>query len=1187
MDTKQRIMEQACAAALCLAALAGCGFVNRVGEREAAETALLEAALPAVYNPDFGIPAVAGVGAIYDIYIVIPPQGPVAGGNPAELRGVFPAPTNPAELAAIEAMYTVYFGNNIAPYDTSVSPYIGPSRINVTVPPGDAPGFVDVIFRDVTTLADAATLYDGYEYLNTAFTLYDVVPGRGWIFGDESADLQGTYPVTNAFSQSLLNNIAGASQFYRVYFDYLDNGGRLAAFDSTVIDPVITASNMYVRSPFGDDVELVDVTIVSHDNGDFSNSQVAQLGRAYKYYAMYLTRVIPNQGPVPGLNTARLEGFLPGLTIVSNIYSAYARYGVYFGGNRANFVDLVGPTPVFQPSVIVNMAARIYTTGFMYVEVPPAVVPGFVDVRIEDLEFNPDLRDDTTICPSCYEYVDEDGVGRWTNAEIFPSPVGKLPPGDLLVRITVTGELTGDDTVFIVPHGGDPDISAHRIPLNQLTAGDVNGEWVWTGTNAEEIPRVMGALLVDGHAAVYLFDTVNDEIIGDDTSDLSDDNRIEGLALEGRHFIIDTIPPRLRLVPLLERLRGDDFVSGDIPGDWSVTGAVDSAGSPPMPLTNPHPFDITALNGFPEVPFAGNWMERPAGLNSKAQVFFRVSSLTNFFLDSLYVNDEPTADLQFNLRVIFEDEDIYTVMGRTPGALDGNRFDNGNTTRLVAGFPTSPVTPQTGRRDEVLVPNSVNQEVLVAWDFQATPFQAPNITGITVDYDTANSPLAAGGNPALSANLAAAPIEMTAEYTLGDPLDATTGAQVEDTGPYSLMSVVFRAVDRAGDYFPQGNTALGRIKIFTANDTSDTEGYSDFQQPEVGPLNLWWLRSTATRVLSNVPPSGDAAAPEFSWETTGPDTETVFDPTDGLGVQRLYSFAIYETDPTQGTRDEQRDGRYTLLSGWSDWTVQDRLTRDDVLAVTNGREGRWFLIVVMSCNEAGDIELWPSGQLVNPTGIGPTVIESVNEGLGTEERNWERWFVPPVGQQVDTRLETYFWHDSVMFNSVPEPIETQFGDAEVIPYPAIRNFNPNAIAPVEVVAGRFTMRLSSEGGPLGLLWQISENGVNLMAGGLPIDIQPSLVVANAYTLVLPTTAAPNNNVLEVFLGTANRQPTYYTFQAQAYVDVNDNNAYDAGTDIIDASPATVQFVVVDNVAEFIQRRKSEDAQPIQETDRPQ
>jgi len=1184
------------AAALCLSAVAGCGLISRSNERAA------EPDLPPAYTPALErlpIAEVSGINSQYDIYAVIPSQGPLAGGNPARLDGAFPNPTTPAELAAAEGAYTVYFGNNIAPYDTVVSPYIAADRIYVTVPPGDAPGLVDVIFRDTVTLLDAATLYDGYEYINTSFSLYNVSPGRGWIFGDEAASLQGIYPVTNAFSQSLLGNVAGASQYYRVYFDVLGGNGRLAAFDATVLDPVITAGNMYVRSPFGDDVELVDVTIVSHDNGDFSNSEIAQLRRAYKYYAMYLTRVIPNSGPVAGLNTARLEGFLPGLAIASNIYSAYARYAVYFGSNRANFVDL-GPDPVFSPSTIVSMAARIYTTGRMYVEVPPGNGPGFVDVRIEDLESDPDLRDETTICPNCYEYTDPDGVGRWTDAEVVPNPVGKLPAGHLLVTITVTGEIDGDDNVFIVPHGGDPAVTAHRIPLDELSSGNVGGDWVWVGTNAEEIPRVLanGNLLVDGHAAVYLYDTENDEIVGDDTSELTDGGIIEGSALEGRHFIIDTIPPRMRLVPGLERLRGDDFVSGDIPGNWGVIADLDSAG-PVVTPTFAHPFDMSALAGFPEVSFAGNWMERPRRVNSKAQVFFRASSLTNFFLESNYVNNEPSANLMFTLQVVFEDVDIYTAMGRDrTGVLNTNRF-SGSTDRLVAGFPNG-TTTLTGRRDNVLVANTAQPDLQIAWEFLPSGTQSPNIEGITVDY-IPGTLVAAGGNPGLSTNLQAFPIELTGVYTIGDPGDPTSGVQVADTGARTLMPVVFRAVDRAGDYFPQGDPAQGRRKLYTANDTSGTDAYS--AQPEVGPLHLWWLRSTATLVTSNVPTSGDSVSPEFSWTTTGaPDTDVVLDPLDGVGVQRLYSYAIYRTDGA-GTRDEQRDGPYDTLVGslfgptggggpgqWSEWNPRATLNANEVRAITGGLDGVWYLLVVMSCDEAGNIEVWPEAQLEISANDGPSVIDFVNEGVGTQERNWERWFVAPVGRQVDTRVEPFFWHDQDQGTALPPPNfngdraflsgEPSFGDAEVIPYPSIRFFNPNAGIRLERVMGEFRMTLTSESGPLGVLWTLFENGVEVFTN---VEITPSQYLAIQGSLVLPPILTPDSG----FLGSANRQPTYYTFQAQAYLDVNNNDLYDNGTDILDTSPATVQFVVVDNVAEFIQRRKSEDAQPIQEMDRPQ
>ncbi len=826
-------------------------------------------------------------------------------------------------------------------------------------------------------------------------------------------------------------------------------------------------------------------------------------------------------------------------------------------------------------------------------------------------------------------------ISRWDVAEVCPNPVGKLEAGQLLVSIEGTGSIdTGMNApspVFIVPQGGDPSAAADRIYLREFSYTQSGPDFVWTGTNQAAIPRIIkGAtpaedLLLDGHAAVYI-DLGGGEILGDDVGDPGDDGVIQTggstPASEGRHFLIDTVPPRLQLNPSTGHLRGDDFVNRNFAGGiWTVNELDTSA---VIPQDFPHPYDVSGLtgtaNGFYDAPFDGNWMQRGLFPDSKAQVFFNVSSLTNNFAHSVPdANGVPTANLRFTLSVTFEDVDVYTAMGMVPPYAGRNAdFFGGSTIRQVAGFTGGDIpSPPGSDRDSALTSGN---RVLIQWDFQSTPFRLPEFTGVSVEYSS-GGPLAASANTGLSPNLAATPTLLRGTFDIGNASNATTGVQLGDAGVRTMMSVIFRAVDRAGDYTPLSNATPGTKKLYTRNDTNPTTGYSLQQQPEVGPLNLWWLRTTATRLISNIPASGDTRAPSFTWENTGepdpgafPDPGVLPDPSDDVGSERLYSYAIYRTVPTSGTRDEQRDGPYYLVGSlddaiggginkWSSWLPRTTLTALDVQDILPNEttDGAWFLLVVMSCDEAGNIELWPETQLdISESYIigmpPPLQIDRVDESGGAEERNWERWFVPPSGEAVDTRIEPFFWHDrafnlddnSSLFDGdglIDPNTESSFADAEVIPYPPRATFSPAAVLD-ERVAAQIRVRLLTDAGNANADWNLLENGVSIATGtGSTVTSGVAFVkdfIGDGFTVVIPR---PANSLS--YLGVASRQPTYYVFRARTFIDnpLNPNGTLDSG-EIYDTSPATVQFVVVDNVANYIQNRKSEDTQPIQEMDRP-
>lgn len=1273
------------ALALLVAIAGGCGWFGG-GEKPAANERVWTAP-PPVSGPLSGL---ARAGAIYDIYSVTPNQGPLPGGNKATLRGIFPPTQTIMAMYGAASTYQVYFGNNFAQLDGAIVPPFTSNEIHVIVPPGDAPGFVDVILRDINSNLDAATLYDGYEYIDN-FAITDVVPdvgplsggqhvtvfGRfpilapiataaqayaayrvyfdgiqapydtsvtpiitstrmyvitppgnapglvnvavattvytnqqpefrvlvdgyeyiggleltnvdpniGHIFGREPVTLTGTFPVTQAFSDMLDN--ADAGNYYTVLF-----GTRVAPFDVSMPTPVITPTEMHVLSPPNPDIGFVDVSVIAKDNPTISST----LDRAYRYYAMLITDIYPDRGPLPGGNGVRISGLFPVFDTINNVYTAEQYYTVFFGTQQASFSNI--EPPVIQPATNIDVMNATFDAGSMYVIAPPGLALGPVDVTVVD-DLGIDLP---AVAPDGYTYLGETSLGQWVEAQIQPNPVGKLPAGDLLVRVEVTGDITANERVFIVPHGADPNAANFDglIGLDNTAVGVAGDNTFWEGTNPDEIPRVLDGNLVDGHAALIIV-TADDTRIGA-SSDLTDGGNIAGNAVSDRHFIIDTVPPRMRVG---SGLIGDNFLISrfDAVANWrTLPGVVDQGAYPTVNHPYPLPPSNLPIGRFDFVSDAST-ITRPATEDSRAQLFFNTASLSNDAVPA-------QADLRFQATVTFEDVDIYTALNRTPTAADANFF-TGSRIRPVAGFPVSPVGPGAGLdRDPALVDGD---NVLIRWDFEPTVTRTPNITDIGVTYSSGGTPAADTAIPGELAGttdgrLGPFPTVLTGDFDIGNQTDINTGVQFDDIPPEGAkMQVVFRAVDRAGDYFPRGDTTLQRVKLFTQNDFDPDQGFAPNRQPIVGPLNLWWLLTTSTRLTSSVPPGGDARNPSFEWEITNtPNPRAVPFANPVNSVQRLYNFAIFRNvvtdvngdgqidarDVTE-TREELYDGPYEMLTGWFGWDTPTSLAPARVQTLIANSlpandfvdEGVWFLIVVVSSDEAGNVEIWPTSQLDISTAPitgdvdSPSRIERVID-TKAEERNWVRWYVPPVGQVVDTQVTPLFWHDSLVQGTTgqPDANEANFGDAEVIPLPPVKDFPPQPGTILQDVAARFRIRTFTESGQEpSVSWSLEEDGNPVFTD----EVIPNIaMLGNDAILTLPNSLYPI-----IFGDRENRQPRYYVFRARTFVDLNNSGTLDDG-DIVDTTPANVPFVVVDNVAEYIQNRRSSEAQPIREQDRP-
>ena len=188
--------------------------------------------------------------------------------------------------------------------------------------------------------------------------IYAIDPILGPLPGGTPVVITGAFPVPTP-----LTTVAAAAAAYTVYFDYVIP----ATFDGSVPE-IVTATAMYLIAPPGIVVGPGDVLL--RDNFDPNN--FANVANGYTYTSpLTITGIIPNSGPVAGLNPATIFGSFAIYTLTT-IAEADAAYAVFFGSQLASF------DPATVPNVV--------TPANMGVIVPPSVTGlGPVDVRVVDL----------------------------------------------------------------------------------------------------------------------------------------------------------------------------------------------------------------------------------------------------------------------------------------------------------------------------------------------------------------------------------------------------------------------------------------------------------------------------------------------------------------------------------------------------------------------------------------------------------------------------------------------------------------------------------------------------------------------------------------------------------------------------------------------------------------------------------
>lgn len=752
----------------------------------------------------------------------------------------------------------------------------------------------------------------------------------------------------------------------------------------------------------------------------------------------------------------------------------------------------------------------------------------------------------------------------WFYCSVSPSPVGITSPRQLIVRVQYNGNCGG--APFIVPQGGDPSDTGDRIALELYqTLG--NGTYLYTNTAA--IKTVIndpdgngrpsaGDLIADGHAAVYMERGARifgyDESVGPvfSASHLTDDIdvlRSDSQAYSGRHFLIDTVPPRLYLESGTYGMddfqnfatanelviAGNDALTADTPSLDAPTHPHGGPPSPPALLldgalyspsdpTLPWPVDYQGGIYFLPSPYTP-----PFRVAEGTQIFFNTGSESNF--------DTPTvsggASLDFSVRVEFIDPPVTDPEDPAQTPLPGLDIFTDETIRQVAGFEIMG-SQQTANETVGGQPadNLLRQNV-VRW--------FPDATLNLTDGFAKNArygPTDGGG----------------ANVGVFDPARAGTDRTVPSPGAaiaYDnyLISAEWDLIDllpQAGQTWRVRAQFVGEDLAGNATTNASSTTTPNYYQTLFDPLQVWWMYDVASTLSGPT----DCQVTNIPFFTVGLVGQR---PSPTGGPYPAYTYNLW-TSPTC-------NGVYTAPLGWRQWRSYNNidllteLTAAELAALQN----QYVLIVSMGADEAGNVEAWPLAQFPDPNNIDLT---DPNIQL---PRNFKRFFFS--NQPLpDTNVALELWYD-FNGNDAIDAGEPSFGDSPIVA------FNP-------ALKARFAVSTtydSPTGGTVHVDWNIQEDGIlNTITPGT--DLGPFASNADVIPIVAPN--PPNDIVLEQTqpAGTLGAPDRAITYLFSAY-------AYDTGnTALQDPTPAIAYFVVVpEGVSDFVLSPEDQDKQPFKET----
>lgn len=770
----------------------------------------------------------------------------------------------------------------------------------------------------------------------------------------------------------------------------------------------------------------------------------------------------------------------------------------------------------------------------------------------------------------------------WYYAEVVPDPVPGMEPGELQVQIRVydiaipADPVSGEIIVYIVPQGVE--FFPGFVDTSRCIAIELEdyGEGIYFGTNVDPITTIIedvdgsgtptqGDYLADGHAVIVIPLGI-DGYLGDDPDDLTDGGLIVEQAVLGRHFLIDTIPPRpvLTVAPAqpsnimrLENLGGPYAAQGvALPDPLHPYDPILGAWRPLTEASPPGgPFD-QLLEEFPTVPPA-------PPLHHGTQAFFNVASFSNGYIVpenlEITIGYGDVLDVNPDYGFAFIDEPPKDAV--TGAFIEGEVTDldywTNETTREVSGFPETLAGAVT-QSDYSLPPT-------VALFSDST--YVPAIGELTYDYVVSSQlpPYDPGNTPGLVIP------------NRGFNRDNPNGSYVDYEN--NVVASAWSFNDGGAPGINYGKVASGAVMHmgmqFVAVDLAgNVTGLGINEGDALDPLHVWWMTRAETLLLPNIDGEEVGVLP-FYWylnRATSEDPEA-----QDAEVQPRFIWRLWYSDAF--------DGIYVPAppyDDWSAWTTETELATlvpDLAEDLRADYDEAWFLLVVLGVDEAGNYEQWPVADLA--LGGGGEV-----EVLDRTRSNWVRFFL--TGGDIETTLAHELWHNE------SDAVDgfLVLGDGEDQNFGAVGAIPLHRTSADPRVEGLFRIGVvlppSLEGEDIAVLWTLQRDGEVIYERVLP---------GYSYTDQNQTLQLPWD--VEVTPGTdpflddipPGQDSVAYVLNAQAFWDKDNSGTWDPPDpsdptnpegERIDTTPASVHFRVLrdETVGGYIGRMRQRGKQQI-------
>jgi hypothetical protein len=854
-------------------------------------------------------------------------------------------------------------------------------------------------------------------------------------------------------------------------------------------------------------------------------------------------------------------------------------------------VSATGPDPDFISEwgeVTANSSglAENGNENFLSESLGPVSISGISLGTLLSADFELKVRPDQSVTPRPYIGPDEAlsaaaAVGAWYECRITPFGGASGDPVGLNFQTTLevtVGGATGTVRAFFVPQSGDDTAGVDWLEvqnLNRIGGGLYRGSFIIDSGILEN------DLVADGHARIQVTAGGTSPTVGTPTP--------EGQAETGRHFLIDTIAPRIFIESYFLEARADDLVFYD--DDIPVPPPFSAVNAPIAPLgTHPYP---NLPNDWAPAAFNNPVDQGPIDIflrptlpddRKGAKAFFNYGSEANFYNPDFVVY--PLDNLQIKVQV--------RMLDSTPINTDGLPLTNADSL-----FPALTSLGASGFRSEDDGGASVTAGTVIAGlpavdpeSLQVTWLPAAGTASpggfMTYDYDFAQA----------SAIDPSGTVQDVERY---DPFDGVI------TVLNDALECTWTFVDALNNPGIQWNGSPRHLAMrFVARDLA---GNITSVNTALDPLHVYWRRNLKSELL---PAVDGATLTRFNFKYR------LAEPPLGSGIpQQLFTYRFWTSDTANGL--------YAPVgTSWATWSSETTLISDNPTQLVPGGGDQFVILAITGADEAGNVEDWPPNGLVTANSLGNPTIGGDHLLLsGGGDSRWQQFF---LSTQIapDTAITPTYWWNRYAQEGAPRSVddtvsndERNFGAQNILP-------SPTGIAPgtTERLEARFKIDVTDiPNVDLNLLkvqWALTENDATTqrsIQGVLPwgefvqlgLDTQVFALAAPIINGNRPNiddgAPDPDRSNRDLFgrldwdsandstpftgLGDPRRRAAFsYVFHAAVFIDDGaganrDNNVLDAD-ELADPTPASVQFTVAPEptVGNYIAPEDEADDQPI-------